>query len=147
MEKPPEPTPAENPADSVQDRLKVVKRPTKEEALKDNAADLEKLKKVKIPNRRVKMLMVNPTDFMFLFTKGLKWRKNTTIIAGVPDDARVIAVAADSMRNGIMLVVESAQYDEVPVNVLPPVEPVGIDVGVRNATKKKKQPRKKNKKK
>ena len=143
-ETPPEPTPAENP---VEDRLKVVKRPTVEEALKQNAEDLEKLKDVKIPTRRVKMLMVNPTDIMFLFTKGLKWRKNTTIIAGVPEDAQVIAVAADSMRNGIMLVVQSSEYEVVPINVLPPVEPVGIDVGVRNATKKKKEPRKKNKRK
>lgn len=105
--------------------------------------DLEKLKTAKVPVRRVKMLMVNPTDFMFLFTKGLKWRKNTTIILGVPEDAQVIAVAADSVRNGIMLVLKSSEYDEIPINVLPPVEPISIDVGVKNATKKKKQPRKK----
>lgn len=120
-----------------------MKRLNKEEQLADNAADLEKLKDAKIPTRRVKMLMVNPADFMYLFTKGLVFRKQTKIVKGVPEDAVLVAIAADSMRNGIMLVVESQTYDEVPINVLPPVEPVSIDLGVPGATKKKKAPRKK----
>lgn len=108
--------------------------------------DPEKLKDAKIPTRRVKMLMVNPTDFMFLFTKGLKFRKNYKLVKGVPEDAQVIAVAPDSVRNGIMLVVQSSEYDEVPINVLPPVQPIDIDLdSVDRPTKKAKAPRKKKK--
>lgn len=117
---------------------------TKEQVLKENEEDIKRISGgAKIPVRRVKMLMVNPTDFMFLFTKGLTFRKTTKIIDGVPEDAKLIAVAADSSRNGIMLVVESAEYDEVAINVLPPVQPVSIEVGDKSATKKKKAPRKK----
>lgn len=130
------PEPVEKPEEKSQDRLRVIQRPKKE-------ADLDKLKDVKIPNRRVRMLMVNPTDFIFLLTEGLRFDKRTQIIKGVPEDAKVIAVAPDSMRNGIMLVVESKEYDEIPINVLPPVQPVQIDIGVPGATKKKKGPRKK----
>lgn len=124
--------------ESPDDRLKVVPRPPK-------VGDVDKMAGLKIPTRRVRMFMVKPDDFMFLFTKGLKWRKNTRIVAGAPDDAQVIAVAPDSIRNGIMLVVQSATFDEIPINVLPPVVPIEIDVGVQNATKKKKAPRKKRK--
>lgn len=121
---------------------------TKAEAKKklkqiDSTPDLEKMKKAEIPMRRVRMLMVNPTDFMFLFTKGLKFRKATEVIEGVPDDATLIAVAADSVRNGIMLVVQSSEYEPIPINVLPPVQPVSINTGVKDATKKKKPTRKK----
>lgn len=98
-----------------------------EQVVQKSPEDLEKLKDLKVPIRRVKMLMVNPTDFMFLFTKGLKFNKNYRLIKGVPEDAKVVAVAADSIRNGIMLVVESSEYDEIPINVLPPVEVIEID--------------------
>lgn len=101
------------------------------------------VKSAEIPKRRVKMLMVKPADFMVLFTKGVKWRKNTHLIKGVPEDAKLVTIAADSARNGIMLVVESSEYDPIPINILPPVEPVEIDIGVRNATKKKVVKRKK----
>ena len=107
------------------------------------AENLEKLKNMKVPTRRVRRFMVKPADFMFLFTKGLKWRKNTTIIKGVPEDAVIIAVVPDSVRNGIMMVVQSASFEEIPYNVLPPTDFIEIDVGVANATKKKKVPRKK----
>lgn len=118
-----------------EDRLKVVQKP--------QPKTINGAAKGNIPTRRVRMYMVKPADFMFLFTKGLKWRKNTTIVKGCPEDAIVIAVAPDSIRNGIMLVVQSKEFDEIPINVLPPVEPIEIDVGVANATKKKKAPRKK----
>lgn len=117
---------------------------TKEQLIAENEAEIKKATAgAKIPVRRVRMLMVNPADFMFLFTKGMLYRKTTRIIEGVPDDARLIAVTADSARNGIMLVVESAEYDEIPINVLPPVQPVSINVGDKSATKKKKAARKK----
>lgn len=121
-----------------EDRLKVIKRPQK-----PGKEDLEKLKNTPIPTRRVKLLMVNPTDFMYMFTKGLKWRKNWSIIEGVPEDAKVIAITPDSIRNGIMLVVESDSYDEIPINVLPPAEPVSIDMTNRP---QKKIPKRKKKK-
>lgn len=111
-------------------------------AAADTTPDLEKLKTAKIPTRRVKMLMVNPTDFMYLFTEGLVWRKRTELIEGVPADSKLIAVAADSVRNGIMLVVQSKEYDEVPINVLPPVQVVSIQT-INGSTKKKAAPRKK----
>jgi hypothetical protein len=109
----------------------------------DSAPDIDELKNAKIPTRRVRMLMVNPVDFMWLFTKGLAFRKQLKIIDGVPEDAKLVAVMADSVRNGIMLVVESASYDAIPINAMPPVQPVKISTGVKDATKKKKAARKK----
>lgn len=115
----------------------------KEKQLADNAADLEKLKDAKIPTRKVRMLMVNPADFMYLFTKGLEFRKHTKIVDGIPADSQLIQIAADSMRNGIMLVVESDEFEEIPINVLPPIIPISIQTGKIGATKKKAKPRKK----
>lgn len=97
----------------------------------------EKPKPAEIPTRRVKMLMVKPGEFMFLFTKGLRFQKNFKVIKGVPEDAKLITVVPDSIRNGIMLVVQSSEYPEVPMNVLPDVEPVEIDLdAVKRPTKK-----------
>lgn len=128
----------------MSEHKKLKKAKTKEQLIAENEAEIKKATAgASIPVRRVRMLMVNPADFMFLFTKGMLYRKTTRIIEGVPDDARLIAVAADSPRNGIMLVVESDEYDEIPINVLPPVQPVSINVGDKSATKKKKAPRKK----
>lgn len=105
--------------------------------------DLEKMKKARIPTRRAKMLMVNPADFMYLFTKGLEFRKHTKLIAGIPEDAELIAVAAEPVRHAIMLVVKSKTYEPIPINEMPPIELVSIQTGRVGATKKKKQPRKK----
>lgn len=106
----------------------------------------EKPKPVEVPKRRVKMLMVKPGEFMFLFTKGLRFQKNFKVIKGVPDDAKLITVVPDSIRNGIMLVVQSSEYPEVPMNVLPEVEMVDIDLdGIKNPTKKKLVPKRKRK--
>jgi hypothetical protein len=103
----------------------------------------EVTQQAEIPKRRVRMLMVKPEEFMWLFTKGLSFRKQTRIIEGIPEDAQLVAIAADSVRNGVMLVVHSAEYEEIPINVLPPVQVVNIDTGLKNATKKKKHDRKK----
>lgn len=105
--------------------------------------DLEKMKKAKIPTRRAKMLMVNPADFMYLFTKGLEFRKHTKLIAGIPDDAELIAVAAEPVRHAIMLVVKSSTYEPIPIDQMPPIELVEIQTGRIGATKKKPAPRKK----
>lgn len=108
-----------------------------------NEPNLEKLKKAKIPTRRVRMMMVDPTAFMSFFKKGMVLDKRVKIIEGAPADAKLVAVVRDDMRNGMMMVLESPSYDEVPINVLPPIEPVQIEIGVPGATKKKKEPRKK----
>lgn len=105
--------------------------------------DLEKLKKLKIPTRRVRMMMMQPSHFMSMFTKGLVFDKRTEIIEGLPEDAKLISIAADSARNGIMLVVESKEFDEIPINVLPPVIPIRVDIGVIRSTKKKAKRKKK----
>jgi len=99
--------------------------------------DIDKIKEAKIPTRRAKMLMVNPVDFMFLFTKGLKWRKNTSLVSGIPEDAELLTIAAEPVRGGIMLVVKSASYPEIPISQMPPIELVEIQTGVTGATKKK----------
>lgn len=108
--------------------------------------DLEKLKDAKIPTRRAKMLMVNPADFMFLFTKGLKVRKGFKLAEGIPDDATLLTIAAEPVRGGIMMVVQSEEYDEIPINQMPPVELISIQTGhLREGhyTKKKNKSRKK----
>jgi hypothetical protein len=105
--------------------------------------DLEEMKKADIPTRKAKMLMVNPADFMALFTKGLEFRKHTKIISGIPDDAILLTVAAEPIRHAIMLVVQSESYEPIPINQMPPVELIEIQTGVPGATKKKKAPRKK----
>lgn len=125
------------------DKKPRMERLDKQKQLDENAADLEKLKNMKMPMRRVRMLMVNPADFMYLFTKGLVLRKHTKILEGLPEDATLIAIAADSIRNGIMLVVESSTFEEIPINVQPPIVPVKIEIGIPGATKKKKVARKK----
>lgn len=110
------------------------------------AENLEELKEAEIPKRRAKMLMINPADFMFLFTKGLKVRKGFKLIEGIPEDAVLLTIAAEPVRGGIMMVVQSESYEEIPINVMPPVEVISIQTGkISNsaATKKKKQPRKK----
>lgn len=104
----------------------------------------EKFKASEVPKRRAAMLMVKPGEFIFLFTKGLRFQKNFKVIAGLPEDAKVISVAPDSIRNGIMIVVTSNEFEEIPINVLPPVIPVNIDLdGIKNATKKKNVPKRK----
>lgn len=78
--------------------------------------------------RRVKMLMVNPVDFMFLFTKGLRIRAGWKILKGLPADATLVNVAYEPSRGAIILVVESTEYDEVERGVLPPYELIELDV-------------------
>lgn len=105
-------------------------------------ADLEKLKSAKIPERRVRMFMVEPGQFMFMFTKGLEFAKRTKIVEGLPEDAKFISIAADSGRLGIMLVVESSEFELIPITQLPPIIPWKIEVGVPSATKKLKRKKK-----
>ena len=97
---------------------------------------------MEIPTRRARMLMVNPADFMFLFTKGLRVRKQFELIEGVPEDAKLLTIAAEPVRGGIMMVVESEEYEEIPINVMPPIQMVRINTGkfhTKGATKSKKR--------
>jgi len=121
------------------------KEKTEEAKLGDETIKVaEQFKASEVPKRRAAMLMVKPGEFMFLFTKGLRFQKNFKVIKGVPEDAKVIAVAPDSIRNGIMIVITSKEFEEIPINVLPPVIPVDIDLdGIKQSTKKKTAARKK----
>jgi len=83
--------------------------------------------------------MINPADFMVLFTKGLKVRGGWKIVKGAPADAQIISIAYEAARGGIMLVIESAEYDEVPQNIVPPIQMVKIEIG----SNKLKRPKKK----
>lgn len=91
------------------------------------------------PLRRVRFLVINPNDFLMLFTKGITFSKRTQLIDGVPEDAVVVGMNVDHVRGGIILVVQSEEYDEVPMTVMPPVQHVSIQWGVDKATKKKKK--------
>jgi hypothetical protein len=72
--------------------------------------------------------MINPEDFLVMFTKGMRFRENFQLIQGVPPDAELIGLAADPLRHGIMLVVQSSQYDPVPAGKIPPIQLVEIDL-------------------
>lgn len=106
-------------------------------------SDDEKLQQAEVPTRKVKMFMVNPADFMFLFTKGMTFRKHTKLVQGLPEDAQLVAVVADTMRNGIMMVIQSESYKPIKATEFPPTEYIQIQTGVVGATKKKATKRKK----
>ena len=100
-------------------------------------------KQQEIPTRRVKWFMIDPIHFMSFFTDGVVFRRYTKIAKGIPADAKLIGVAHEARMGGpsgaIMLVVESEEFDEVPMNVMPPGEPLEIQIGDPDATKKKKK--------
>lgn len=91
------------------------------------------MSKDKTPTRRVRMMQVDPASFMMLFTKGMKFDRTVKIIDGVPADAKLLTVSYDAVRNGIIFVLESETYDEIPINVLPPIEYVGIQFGKKKS--------------
>ena len=102
---------------------------------------------MEIPTRRVKWFMVDPIHFMSFFTDGVVFRRYTKIAKGIPADAKLIGVAYDARMGGasgaIMMVIESKEFEEVPINVMPPAVQLEIQIGDPDATKKKKTPRKK----
>lgn len=97
----------------------------------------------RMQDRRVKVIMINPFDFMGLLTKGLEFRRYTKIVKGVPDDAQMLALSADTNRHGIMMVIWSSTYPPVKVGEMPPVELLEIQTELRGATKKSAPKRKK----
>ena len=79
--------------------------------------------------RRVKFLMVDPAQFMGFFTKGMKLRSGFKLIDGVPKDATLLTVSFDSRMGSlgaILLVVESSEYEPIPINEIPPIQAVEI---------------------
>lgn len=91
------------------------------------------------PKRRVRFMVINPSDFLMLFTKGMIFSKRTELIEGAPADAMIVGMNMDHIRGGIILVVQSDEYEEIPMTVMPPVQHVKIQWGVQGATKKKKK--------
>lgn len=92
----------------------------------------EEQSKAEIPEgRRVKLLMVNPPDFMSLFKKGLQVRGGWKLIEGIPKDAKLLTIAYEPARNGVMIVVESAEYELVARDQVPPVQRVEIAINDR----------------
>lgn len=98
----------------------------------------ESIARAPAPGRRVKMLMINPADFMVLFTKGLKVRGGWKIVKGLPADAQILTIAYDHMRNGIMIVVESAEFELIAATELPPILKVEIEINNNHVKKPRK---------
>ena len=94
----------------------------------------------KVETRRVKVLIVSSAEFMSLFTKGMKFHKNATVFEGVPEDAEVVGIGSNPVIPGVLLVVKSQEYDEIPVTENPPYVQVGINLGnnISQAKNKKK---------
>lgn len=104
----------------------------------DAAVEESQVMKPRVKTRRAKTLFVKPEEFMVLFTKGMEFRKRTRIMEGIPEDAKLLALSAEPIRHGIIMVVESAEYDEVPVTELPPFVEVKIQTKF-GATKRAKR--------
>lgn len=89
---------------------------------------MKKPNEAPIEQWRVRMLRVNPADFMVLFTKGLKIRGGWKIVKGLPKDATLKTIAYDPARGGIMMIVESSEYESIPVTQLPEIQQVQIEM-------------------
>lgn len=111
--------------------------------MKDSRESLAKINEAEVETRRVRTMVINPYEFMFLFGEGLVFKKRTTLIEGVPEDAKLIGLTYDTRRDRILMVVESKSYEPCKITDVPPMQPILIDLGVVNATRKKKVPRKK----
>lgn len=111
-----------------------------DEAQKAKRAELQdRLNAEAMTTRNVRFIVINPSEFLSLFTKGLVFAKRTQILDGVPEDAVVIGMTVDHVRGGIVLTVQSDQYEPVPMTKMPPVQEVAIKLGVDGATKKKRK--------
>lgn len=99
--------------------------------------DLEKLKDV--PKARRRVLMVSPTEFAGLFTKGMFFAKKTKIAEGIPDDFKLLGTAYDLRLDAILMLGESETYDEVPMTEIPPRQMITIVQGKAYTPAKKKQ--------
>ena len=103
----------------------------------------EVVPEAEVSTRRTRVAMINPVEWMQLFTTGLVFAKQTQIIEGIPKDAKLIGAAYDIRRDAILLVIESDEYEPVPITKQPPTQLIRLRQGVPGATKKKKAARKK----
>lgn len=104
--------------------------------------DLEKLKDTQ-PKARRKVLMIDPSEFAGLFTKGLLFAKRTRIAEGVPEDFVLLGVAYDLRLDAILMLGESETFDEVSMTEIPPRMFISIEQGVARAVAKKQSYKKK----
>jgi hypothetical protein len=117
--------------------------PTKEDKAAREAKKNAAVNPQEVPKFRRRFLMVNPQDFLQLFTKGLVLSKRMSVFTGVPADAMIVSMTVDHVRGGIMLLCQSDEYEEIPATDMPPVQMVEIELGVKDATKKARSTRKK----
>ena len=103
----------------------------------------EQVPEEEVPTRRTKVMMINPVERMSLFTTGAKFAKQVSIIEGVPKDAVMIGCAYDIRRDAILIVLESSEYEPVPITKQPPTQLVRLKFGNPQATKKKKPAKRK----
>jgi len=103
----------------------------------------EQVPEQEVPTRRTRVMMINPVEWMSLFTTGARFAKQVQVIEGVPADAKLIGCAYDIRRDAILLVLESDEYEPVPITKQPPTQLVRLKFGDPQATKKKKAVRKK----
>jgi hypothetical protein len=105
---------------------------------------IEDPKKAEIDKRRTRVAAINPHAFMSLFTKGLRFRKQTALIEGIPEDALLVGITYDVRRDMILIVIESEEYDEIPINEIPPFQHINFQTQW-GSTKKKVIPKRKKK--
>lgn len=75
------------------------------------------------------MLFVDPASFMALFKEGLRVRENYQIIKGVPEDAQLLGTARDPKTGGVILVLYSKTFEQIPEGKQFPVIKVAIKTG------------------
>lgn len=96
----------------------------------------------KVEARRVKVFMMKPEDFMSLFVKGFKFHKNATVFEGLPEDAECVGIGSNGVIPGVLLVVQSQEFDPIPVTENPPVVTISINLGNNISQAKKKKGKK-----
>lgn len=111
-------------ADEAKEDIRVVE---KRENAKVNVGE--------VPTRKVRFIMINPQSFLGMFQTGLTLSKRMKVIQGVPDDAKVINMTVDHVRGGIILVIESEEYEPIPMTNMPPVQLLEVDLGMKGGSK------------
>lgn len=76
--------------------------------------------------RKIKLLYVDPGQFMSLFKEGLKVREDFEIVAGLPKDAQVMGVTYEPRVGGILIVIYSETFEETPHGEILPMVQVNI---------------------
>lgn len=109
----------------------------------EKPAVAEQVPEEQIATRRTRVMMINPVEWMSLFTTGVRFAKQVQLIEGVPEDATMIGCAYDIRRDAILIVLESDEYEPIPITQQPPTQLVRLKFGVENATKKKKPAKRK----